>query len=73
MTSLADAAGRARLSELYRATLLEDVMPFWLRHGLDREHGGISTALDRNGSRHRDGSLSKRATGNPFKGPFHLP
>ncbi len=25
-------------------------MPFWLRHGLDREHGGMLTALDRDGS-----------------------
>ena len=34
----------------YAATLLDDVMPFWLRHGLDREHGGIITSLDRDGS-----------------------
>ena len=34
----------------YRATLLDDVIPFWLRHGLDAEHGGYLTALDRNGS-----------------------
>ena len=37
-------------SALYRDTLLQDVMPFWLRHGLDREHGGIITSLDRDGS-----------------------
>jgi N-acylglucosamine 2-epimerase len=35
---------------LYRAALLQDVIPFWLRHGLDREHGGIITSLDRDGS-----------------------
>jgi N-acylglucosamine 2-epimerase len=29
---------------------LNDVVPFWLRHGLDREHGGIITSLDRDGS-----------------------
>ena len=23
---------------LYRGTLLDDVIPFWLRHGIDREH-----------------------------------
>ncbi len=34
----------------YRATLLDDVIPFWLRHGMDREHGGIITALDRDGT-----------------------
>jgi N-acylglucosamine 2-epimerase len=38
------------LGALYRRTLLEDVMPFWLRHGMDREHGGILTCLDRDGS-----------------------
>ena len=37
-------------SALYRDTLLQDVMPFWLRHGLDGEHGGIITSLDRDGS-----------------------
>ena len=36
-------------SSLYRDTLLQDVMPFWLRHGFDREHGGIITSLDRDG------------------------
>jgi N-acylglucosamine 2-epimerase len=34
----------------YRSTLLDDVMPFWLRHGLDQEHGGYFTALNRDGS-----------------------
>jgi N-acylglucosamine 2-epimerase len=40
----------ARLAAVYRDTLLQDVIPFWLRHGLDREFGGILTALDRDGS-----------------------
>lgn len=35
---------------LYRDTLLGDVIPFWLRHGLDREHGGYLTSLDRDGT-----------------------
>jgi N-acylglucosamine 2-epimerase len=35
---------------LYRDTLLHDVMPFWLKHGMDREHGGIMTCVDRDGS-----------------------
>lgn len=38
------------LSRFYLATLLDDVIPFWLRHGMDRVHGGIMTALDRDGS-----------------------
>ena len=37
-------------AEVYRQTLLENVIPFWLRHGLDREHGGILTCLDRDGT-----------------------
>lgn len=40
----------AALAQFYRATLLDDVIPFWLRHGLDREHGGYLTALDRDGT-----------------------
>ncbi|HYF33765.1 MAG TPA: AGE family epimerase/isomerase, partial [Prosthecobacter sp.] len=47
---LTTAEGRAQLTALYRQTLLEDVMPFWLRHGMDKEHDGILTALDRDGS-----------------------
>ena len=42
--------GRSALAALYRDTMLRDVVPFWLRHGLDREHGGFLTALDRDGS-----------------------
>lgn len=49
-TDLTHPESRARLAALYRHTLIDDVMPFWLRHGLDREHGGILTALDRDGS-----------------------
>ena len=33
----------------YRRELLESVTPFWLRHSLDREHGGYFTCLDREG------------------------
>ncbi len=49
-TDLTDAGSRARLAALYRATLIEDIIPFWLKHGLDAEHGGILTALDRDGA-----------------------
>ncbi|MFM8890521.1 MAG: AGE family epimerase/isomerase [Planctomycetia bacterium] len=37
-------------SDLYRSGLLDDVVPFWLQHGLDREHGGVLTCLDRDGT-----------------------
>lgn len=40
----------AALADFYRSALLDDVIPFWLRHGLDREHGGYLTALDRDGT-----------------------
>lgn len=33
----------------YRRNLDESVIPFWLRHGLDREHGGTFSCLDRRG------------------------
>lgn len=34
----------------YRNYLLEDVMPFWVNHSLDREEGGIITCLDKTGN-----------------------
>lgn len=36
-------------STLYRADLTDNILPFWLEHGLDRKHGGIYTCLDREG------------------------
>ena len=30
--------------EFYMDSLLNDVVPFWLKHGLDREYGGIGNA-----------------------------
>ncbi|MCX6997397.1 MAG: AGE family epimerase/isomerase, partial [Kiritimatiellaeota bacterium] len=38
------------LRNAYRDGLLNDVVPFWLRHALDREHGGYFTCLDRDGT-----------------------
>lgn len=39
----------ADLSALYKTTLLENVIPFWERHSIDREYGGYFTCLDRSG------------------------
>jgi N-acylglucosamine 2-epimerase len=50
MSCLLTETGRASLAAQYRETLLEDVAPFWLRHGIDRRHGGYFTALDRDGT-----------------------
>ena len=38
------------VQERYRKELTENILPFWLEHGLDRENGGIWTSLDRDGS-----------------------
>lgn len=37
-------------AEKYKEDLTENIMPFWLKNGLDREHGGIYTCLNRDGS-----------------------
>ena len=47
---LLSSAGRAELAELYRRSLVDDVLPFWLNHGIDRDAGGILTCLDEDGS-----------------------
>lgn len=36
--------------DAYVHSLKNDIMPFWLQHGLDMEHGGVYTCLDRDGS-----------------------
>ena len=38
------------LSGLYRSALLDDVVPFWLRHSLDEAFGGYFNNLDRTGA-----------------------
>jgi len=38
------------LAAFYRRDLLENTLPFWLRHGVDYSHGGYLTYLDRDGS-----------------------
>ena len=40
----------AHLTDVYRRGLLEDVLPFWIKHAVDREHGGFTVAVDRDGS-----------------------
>ncbi len=36
-------------AEKYRSYLIDNVMPFWLNYGLDKENGGFFTCLDRKG------------------------
>jgi len=38
------------LRSLYQENLFESVIPFWMRHSIDREYGGYFTALDRDGA-----------------------
>ena len=38
------------LAAQYRGALLDDVAPFWLRHGVDRECGGYFSCLARDGA-----------------------
>lgn len=45
-----DAAGREELIGIYRNGLLDDVLPFWMKHCVDREHGGFIMSLDGDGS-----------------------
>ena len=46
MTSL----DTSKLRDFYHRELTVDVVPFWLRHGVDREKGGLFSFLDRDGS-----------------------
>ena len=34
----------------YKDDFLTDILPFWLKHGVDRKNGGYFTCLDRDGS-----------------------
>ena len=37
-------------SAVYRDELTRNIMPFWMRFGLDRKNGGVYTCLNRVGS-----------------------
>lgn len=40
----------AELREHYRAALFDDVIPWWMRHSLDREYGGYYSQIERDGT-----------------------
>ena len=50
--------------ECYKKDLCENIMPFWLKNGLDRVNGGVYTCLD------RDGSLNDSTKSVWFQGRF---
>ena len=37
-------------AQKYKNDLVNDIMPFWTEHGLDRKHGGVYTCVNRDGS-----------------------
>lgn len=37
-------------AQTYRDGLINDIMPFWIKNGLDRVNGGVYTCLNRDGS-----------------------
>ncbi|MCA9241432.1 MAG: AGE family epimerase/isomerase, partial [Planctomycetales bacterium] len=45
-----DSTQRRQLENTYRDGLLLDVLPFWIKHGVDHKCGGFLTALDRDGA-----------------------
>lgn len=45
-----DIQRRKELQRVYQDGLLNDVLPFWTEHCVDREHGGFMMALDREGT-----------------------
>ena len=40
----------SKLYDQYRTLLLDGVVPFWLRHGIDWEHGGVLSCMNEDGS-----------------------
>ena len=34
----------------YKDDLTQNIMPFWMKNGLDREHGGVYTCVNRDGT-----------------------
>ena len=46
---LSNADSRKELVSVYRDGLLNDVIPFWTKNCVDRDHGGFMMCLDQNG------------------------
>ena len=45
-----NADRKAALFHQYRSGLLDDTLPFWLKHSVDQQCGGFITSLDRDGT-----------------------
>jgi N-acylglucosamine 2-epimerase len=46
----ASASQSQRLYRLYRELLLDDIVPFWIKYGIDWEHGGVLSCMADDGS-----------------------
>ncbi|HCA46415.1 MAG TPA: hypothetical protein DEP45_03355 [Armatimonadetes bacterium] len=40
----------SHLRDFYREQLLEDIVPWWMTHAVDREHGGLNTFIEDDGT-----------------------
>jgi N-acylglucosamine 2-epimerase len=40
---------KTRLRRTYQELLLDGIMPFWARHGVDKEHGGVLSCMTEDG------------------------
>ena len=49
-----DMASLRSMRDQWRTNLFGSVMPFWMRHSIDAEHGGFFTCLDNDGSIYDD-------------------
>jgi N-acylglucosamine 2-epimerase len=43
-----------RLLRIYTELLLDGIVPFWAKHGVDEQHGGVLSCMDENGARISD-------------------
>ncbi len=34
----------------YKDDIMNNIMPFWMKYGLDRKHGGVYTCVNRDGN-----------------------
>ena len=50
----------------YRNELLSNILPFWMKYGLDKENGGYFTCVD------RDGTLMDSTKSVWFQGPLRI-
>ena len=42
----------------YRNELLSNILPFWMKYGLDKENGGYFTCVDRDGTLIKQGRFN---------------